>query len=93
MMWDGYQNGMHWGATGATGAVVVTILLLGALVATVGFLALSGRGARAGRLGQGAPTDAQSVLDRRLAEGEIDEDEYLRRTSALQQVGHPGITG
>ena len=41
-----------------------------ALLATAGFLVLSGRGG-----------------------GEIDDDEYLRRTAALQQVGHPGITG
>jgi uncharacterized membrane protein len=38
-------------------------------------------------------TDAQSVLDHRSAEGDFDEDGYLRRTAALQQVGHSGITG
>jgi uncharacterized membrane protein len=90
MMWDGYQTGLHWEAMTA---VVMAFVLLGALLATAGFLVLSGRGDRAGRLGEGTPTDAQSVLDRRFAEGEIDEDEYLRRTAALQQVGHPGITG
>jgi hypothetical protein len=29
------------------------------------------------------------MLDHRSAEGELDEHEYLRRTAALQQVGHP----
>ncbi|RYU11498.1 SHOCT domain-containing protein [Nocardioides iriomotensis] len=90
MMWDGYQSGLHWEAMTA---VLMALVLLGALLATAGFLLLSGRGGRAGRLGEGAAPDAQAVLDRRFAEGEIDEDEYLRRTAALQQVGHPGITG
>lgn len=90
MMWDGYQTGLHWEAMTA---VVMALVLLGALLGTAGFLVLSGRGSRGGRLGEDAPTDAQAVLDRRFAEGEIDEDEYLRRTAALQQVGRPGITG
>ena len=90
MMWDGYQTGLHWQAMSA---VVLALVLLGALLAAAGFLVLSGRGSRTGRLGEGAAPDVQAVLDRRFAEGEIDEDEYLRRTAALQQVGHPAITG
>ena len=44
-------------------------------------------------LGEGTPTHAPAVLVRRFGQGGIDEYEYTRRTAALPQVGHPGITG
>jgi putative membrane protein len=90
MMWDGYPSGLH---LESMGAFTVAIVLLVVLVASVVSLLLAGRSPRGQDTTQAALPDAQSVLDGRFAAGEIDEDEYLSRTAALQQVGRPGRAG
>ena len=90
MMGDGYPGGLH---LESMGAFTVAVVLLLVLVATVVPLVLAGRSPRSEGTTHAATPDAQSVLDGRFAAGEIDEDEYLSRTAALQQVGRPGRTG
>lgn len=56
---------------------------LGALLLIVGIVLIVGR--LLGAHGDG-PGRARSLLDRRLASGEIDVDEYYERESALRQA-------
>lgn len=75
MMDDWNMNGWGWGWMGL-------MMIIGAiLIATVVVVAI--RSTAVNRDGTGAD-DAVAILDRRLARGEIDEDEYRRRRDALR---------
>lgn len=76
-MMDGYESMMD----GSGG----TWVLLAVLVATAVILAFAGGWAAARRsvTAHGNPDHAVALLRRRLALGEIDDDEYLRRRSVI----------
>lgn len=59
--------------------MMVGLLVLIVLVGSVGFLAV--RAARGGRMTLDSPRE---LLERRLAAGELDTDEYYERESALR---------
>lgn len=92
------QTLAHFG-DGGPGPWILFLPVLWALVIGGGIALLrrtvwrGGRGAGEGR----PPADAGSplaVLGRRFASGEIDEDEYWRRLSVLdEQFGRPGRDG
>ena len=70
------MNAMDGGSV--TGFLLVVLWLLSAAV-------LFGAGYVAGRRGLVAPRDESlALLRRRLATGEIDEDQYLRLVSAIE---------
>ncbi len=79
-MWNGYGGGWGWVGT----AVVFTLLfavLITAIALAVRYLSGSHRDA-----GTGPRTrTAEDVLGERLARGEIDDDEYRRRMTALRE--------
>ena len=68
-------------------SILVTALLCGAggllLIATIAFFAL--RSVRP----SGSPDNARGILDRRLAAGEIEVEEYYERESALRSANPP----
>jgi putative membrane protein len=86
MMWDG--NDGAWGMSGGSGwlALVVIFTLVAsavaALVVTTGLRPRPPDPAAPSRL-ESPDTEADRILQRRFAAGEIDEDEYLRRRSLL----------
>jgi putative membrane protein len=86
MMWDG--NDGAWRMTGGSGwlALVVIFALVAsavaALVVTTGFRPRP-RDPSAPSLPESPDAEADRILQRRFAAGEIDEDEYLRRSSLL----------
>ncbi len=81
-MWNGGGWGWGW-IVGAVVLVVLFALVITAIILTVRYL--SGGG---GHRGPGSPHQAQGaedVLGERFARGEIDEDEYRRRMTTLQE--------
>ena len=87
---------MHGGDVGFGWWLVMTmgmVLFWGGVVALVVFL-LRGdaRATSSGPSSSGEPTP-QQVLDRRLADGSIDVEEYERRRRVLQDAGAPAETG
>jgi putative membrane protein len=89
MMWDDDNGfGGHFGMMNDGSAVtwLMLVLMLALLVALVTAVVLLVRRAKVtGRPDDPAVSDAaspQGILDERLARGEIDEDEYLRRRAA-----------
>ena len=90
MLWDNYPGSGHMDGWD-TG--IVAVILLGVLVASVVSLIVTGVMTRRS-LGSHPSTghepdtrpdpEAKRILDRRVAAGEIDEEEYLRRAAALR---------
>ena len=81
-MWNGGGWGWGW-IVGAVVLVVLFALVITAIILTVRYLSEGG-----GHRGPGSPQQAwgaEDVLGERFARGEIDEDEYRRRMSALQE--------
>ncbi|WP_425566463.1 SHOCT domain-containing protein [Pseudonocardia halophobica] len=82
MMW-GYGGGWGWGAWLAMGFGMVVfwgVIIAGALV-LVRYLAGGRHGGSSGRVDV---SGAEQVLAERFARGEIDEDEYRRRSALLR---------
>lgn len=67
---------------------LIVLLMLVSLGLRILFFSRRRRNWNGGRAGRG-PT-AEQILARRLARGEIDEEEYHRRLSALQRTDGPG---
>jgi putative membrane protein len=92
------QTLAHWG--GGPGPWILFFPLVWAAV-VAGAVTVLRRTARRGRGGPWRPMDGRppadspvSVLGRRFASGEIDEDEYWRRLSVLdEQFGRAGKGG
>ncbi|WP_030748860.1 SHOCT domain-containing protein [Streptomyces griseus] len=83
MFWNGDgMNGWGWFAMSA-GMILFWGLLITALVLI--FRVLDRAAERPSR--QGGPTGPERILGERLARGEIDEEEYRRRLSALRSGG------
>ena len=79
-------NGGGWGWGWIVGAVVLVVLF--ALVITAIVLAIRYFSGGGGHRGPGSPQQArgaEDVLGERFARGEIDEDEYRRRMTTLQE--------
>lgn len=77
---------MHPWPMGPDGSGWAVVLLVALVVGVAAFLAgrWVERTQSAGREPvPPAQSTARAILDRRLATGEIDEDDYLRRTAAL----------
>ncbi|GAA1420269.1 SHOCT domain-containing protein [Streptomyces thermospinosisporus] len=77
---------------------LVWALIIGGGIALLRRTVWRGRGGRYGRGGPGqsgpAPDSPITVLGHRFASGEIDEDEYWRRLSVLdEQFGRKGSEG
>lgn len=86
-----WENGHGWGWAGmAAGMTFFWVLLIVTIVVTVAWTVRgTGPAPSAGREAARAATvrDARSVLDHRLARGEIDVAEYESRLAALEQAG------
>ena len=84
-MWD-YDNGMHDGYAGGWLVLVLLFVLLVGLAATLVLVLLRapGHGA-AGEQTRSAESEAERILRRRFATGEIDEEEFRRRLDALSE--------
>ncbi len=82
MFWYGGQWGWWQGALG-----LVVMLAFWGLVAW-GIYAVA-RGARGPQRPVGRP-DALSILDERLARGEIDQDQYRQARELIRTGGSPG---
>jgi putative membrane protein len=84
MMW---YDGDGWGWAGwiamSVGMVAFWALVITAVVLAIRYLT-STRGSAAGSPGPGQ-TRAEDVLAERFARGEIDEDDYRQRLSALRE--------
>ena len=76
-----WYHGTGWGAWLV---MTITMLAFWGGLAYLFVLALRGNGPT----GRSTTTDARSVLDARLARGEIDPDEYRDRVAALSEVRH-----
>jgi putative membrane protein len=85
MMWDGNDGG--WGMSGGSGWLALVVLLtlvasaVAALVVTTGLQPRT-RGAPPSHP-EGPDSEADRILQRRFAAGEIDEEEYRRRRDLL----------
>ena len=84
MMWNGYDGwSMHDG--GGWILMLLTFVLVASAVAAV--VVALGRSQSTTRAGDARPdepyAEADRILQRRLAAGEIGEDEFLRRRSLL----------
>ncbi|HET9647392.1 MAG TPA: hypothetical protein VFP34_04075 [Microlunatus sp.] len=83
MMGMGMGSGMMAGA----GLVGVLLLLLMIVVAVAVVLIVRNRGHQVAV----APSSAREVLAHRFARGEIDDDEYYLRLSALDATEHAAL--
>jgi uncharacterized membrane protein len=70
-------------------SVVVTLLLLGLVVALIAWLIRTQGGAAPPPSSGGAGESARNLLGRRLASGEIDEDDCTRLRSAFSETSSP----
>ena len=76
MMWDGHGDGWWWFVV-----IPLAILLFWSVVAWVVLTLVRANGSA----GSPRPSeDAQRILDARYARGEIDTDEYHRRSDELR---------
>jgi len=79
----------HWGGGGPGPWILLVPLLwalvIGGLVLLLGRAARYGRGPWRARAVHDGPS-AVALLERRFAAGEIDEDEYRRRLSVLNEA-------
>jgi putative membrane protein len=77
MMWgNGYGGGFNWWMMGGE-ALVAILVIVGVVFAVL----LATRGAAPSQSSSGP--DARAMLEARLARGEIDEQEFRRRSSLL----------
>jgi putative membrane protein len=84
MMWEwGYGGEVAWWMVVLD--VIVPLLVIAAIVALAMFLFRQAERTPS----HVTPGDAQHVLDERFARGEIDEDEFKRRSATLRShAGH-----
>ena len=83
-MMDWYGNGM---GTGGWAFMIFAMTIFWALVILAGVMLFRGdSGRRTG--GASQDPDAFEILDKRLARGEIDRDEYEARKAALRGSTH-----
>ena len=80
---------MHggWGWGWMTLMLLMMLLFWGAIIATIVWLI---RGTALGRSASEKPASSETptaILDRRFAEGDIDEEDYRARMRALDDVG------
>lgn len=81
--WHMWGEGWSWWIGGVMTLTMIALVVL-AVWAIIGLL----RGGGMWGPGLRSPEDARAILDRRLASGEIDTDEYRRRRAALDgEVG------
>lgn len=72
-----------WGWGGGILSILFWVILFGLVIAMIWFLFKRGGGR--GPSGTTAPKESpREVLDRRYAEGKIDEEEYRRKKEELQ---------
>jgi putative membrane protein len=83
-MYGDHMSGDAWWVM-----IVWSLVWLGLLVIVVWALIRWLQGARSDDAGVGPPASARDLLDRRLAAGEIDIEEYERRRSALDRPPSP----
>jgi putative membrane protein len=76
MMW-GYGYGSMWWM------VVIQVLIAAAVIGAIAFAVILARRVESSDTGRGSP---RAILEGRFARGEIDEQEYQRRTTLLS---HP----
>jgi putative membrane protein len=83
---DWYDHDMGWwGYTGmAIGIVLILILLIGGIVAAVGFVGDTQRTRKQPAVVQ--PPTAEQILSARYAHGEITATEYLERLTVLRKA-------
>lgn len=82
----GDDGGMSWGGPMMILMIVGMVLFVVLLGVGVVWVVRSLLGERAGRTrSRGEPRDALQALERRLAEGEIDVDEYRERREVLER--------
>lgn len=81
-MMDGMMDGMQGMPGNGWWGVLVTVLVIGALLVVLVGAATAAVLARR-RPGADKPDESVQELRRRLARGEIDEDDYLSRRSVL----------
>ncbi len=80
MMWgNGYNSGFSWWMMG--GEVLVAALVIAGIIFAVMFAVRRPEPASAA-----SGIDARAILEGRLARGEIDEQEFQRRTSLLSHA-------
>jgi putative membrane protein len=93
MWWNNYPGSGHMDGWGTS---LVALVLLVVLVATAVVLVMTEVMTRrsagthpsgGAKPDHGPDPEAKRILDRRFAAGEIDEEEYLRRTATLRQAG------
>lgn len=88
--WDGMHDGA-WSAGWMVVMMIIFVVVIALAVWAVIALTRGNRGSGSAHLPPSAPptgTTAQEILDRRLANGEIEVDEYQRRSEALRgQLG------
>ena len=81
------QMGMMGGGIGTWAWIALLVVVVAAALMMVSELALRGAGRRRAALAPGTPSatedEALRILRQRYARSEIDEDEFLRRQSAL----------
>jgi putative membrane protein len=78
MMCDGGGWG-HWGVVPMIATVVIWALVITAIVLVARYLISLWSASRTAR-----PTPAEDLIAQRYARGEIDDDEYRRRTTLLR---------
>ena len=85
MMW-GYGGGWGWGAWLAMGFGMIVFwgVLIAGAIALVRYFA---GGHRRGLSGTADVSEAERVLAERFARGEIDEDDFRRRSALLRGGG------
>ena len=79
-----YGYGWSWGWMLAMG-VVMLLVIAGIFVAVMFARRGSGRRIAAGGDAAASRSQAQAILEERIARGEIDEDEFRRRSETLRR--------
>ena len=79
-----YGYGWSWGWMVAMG-VVILLVIAGIVLAVVFTTRGSGRRIAAGGDAAASLSRAQAILEERFARGEIDEDEFRRRSETLRR--------
>lgn len=81
--WDDHMDwGGGWWIVMGLGMILFWVLVIGGIVLLVRFL-VDSSGARS-RVSRASAPDAEAILERRLAEGEITTEEYRERLAVLR---------